>query len=346
MVRVRLFPNFAVWALACVAAVLSGFFGSTAEAQSARGWSICNATSYVIQVSSGRPEGSGIVVQGWTKIRPGGCEVLLPAPLLPGAYYLYAESSEAHRGGKRIWGGDEDLCVEGLVSFAIESLPDCNAMGLDVRQFRPVLVENRNRWSTVIREANKYTLDQASAAGVQRLMGDAGVFAGAIDGNRGARTGAAVRGFLRERGLPTDTDDQDLIDILEQLSLDRARNVGLTVCNRTDQRVWTAVGRRNGDGWESRGWWLLEAGGCSRVVDEPLLQAEHFVYGELETDDPRKVRKLIRGSDTFCVGRSKFVIPGREDCGASAYRSELFVATEIPRDRKLVFEFFERDFGE
>ncbi len=331
--------------LALLGFVLSALFAAPAQAQGPRGWSICNQTSYVIQVASGRPEGSGTVVEGWTKIRPGACEVLLPAPLLPGAHYLYAETSDAHRGGTRIWGGDEALCVEGNVSFAIETLPDCNAMGLDVRKFRPVLVENRSRWSTVIRETNKYTLDQASAAGVQRLMADADVFSGAIDGNRGARTGAAVRGFLRERGLSEDTDDRDLIDILEQLALDRARNVGLTVCNRTDGRVWTAVGRRNGDGWESRGWWRLEAGGCARVVDEPLLQTEHFVYSELETEDPAKVRRLIRGSDTFCVGRSKFVIPGRDDCGASAYRSELFVATEIPREGKLVFEVFERDFG-
>ena len=290
MVRVRLFLSFVMLALG-----MAGFAASTAQAQSPRGWSVCNQTSYVIQVASGRPEGAGIVVQGWAKVRPGACEVLLPAPLLPGAHYIYAESSEAHRGGKRIWGGDEQLCVEGLVSFAIESLPDCNAMGLDVRRFRPVLVESRNRWNTTIRETNKYTLDQASAAGVQRLMADAGVFSGAIDGNRGARTGAALRAFLRERGLPADTNDQDMIDILEQLALDRARNVGLTLCNRTDGRIWTAVGRRNGDGWESRGWWLLEAGGCSRAVDEPLLQTEHFVYAELETDEPNKVRRLVRG---------------------------------------------------
>ena len=340
MVPVRLFLSLVLFVLALI-----GLAGTPANAQIARGWTVCNETSYVIQVASGRPEGAGIVVQGWAKIRPGGCEAFLPAPLLPGAHYIYAESSEAHRGGKRIWGGDEELCVEGLVSFAIESLPDCNAMGLDVRKFRPVLVESRNRWSTTIRETNKYTLDQARAAGVQRLMGDAGVFAGAIDGNRGARTGAAIRGFLRERGLPVETDDRDLIDILEQLALDRARNVGLTVCNRTDKRIWTAVGRRNGDGWESRGWWLLEAGGCARAIDESLLQTEHFVYAELETDDADKVRRLRRGSDTFCVGRSKFVIPGREDCRASAYRSELFVATDVPRDRKLVFELFERDFG-
>jgi len=342
MVQALLFRSFSFVALLLL---LASF--SPANAQSDKGWSVCNETSYVVQVATGRPEGGGTVVQGWTKVRPGGCEVLLPAPLTPGAHYLYAESSQAHRGGLKSWKGDEPLCVEGLVSFAIESLADCNAMGLDVRQFRPVLVESRTRWSTTIKETQPYSLTartpNAQAAGVQRLLNDGGIYNGAVDGNLGARTRGAIREFLLERNLPADTSDQDLIDILEQVALDRARNVGLTLCNRTEGRVWTAIGRRNGEGWESRGWWLLEAGGCSRVIDEPLLQTEHFVFGEME--DEAGVRRLVRGADTFCVARSKFVISGRENCGASAYRSALFASTPVPVDRKLVYEFFERDFG-
>lgn len=322
-----------------------------AEAQANRGWSVCNETSYVIQVASGRPEGGGTVVQGWTKVRPGACEVLLPAPLTPGAHYLYAQSSLAHRGGLKAWRGDEPLCVEGLVSFTIESLADCTVMGLDERQFRPVLIESRTRWTNTIRETQAYTLSNGSnsarSAGVQRLLGDAGVYSGAIDGDLGPRTRAAIREFLRERNLPSDTSDTDIIDILEQVALDRARNVGLTLCNRTENRIWTAIGRRNGQGWESRGWWLLEASGCARVIDEPLLQTEHFVFGEMEGDEAAGTgpRQLLRAADTFCISQSKFAIAGREDCGASAYRAALFASTPVPTDRKLVFEFFDRDFG-
>ena len=320
-----------------------------ASAQSENGWSVCNETSYIVQVVTGRPEGGGTVVQGWTKVRPGSCEMVLPGPLIPGAHYLYAESSGAHRGGLKSWKGDEPLCVEGLVSFTIESLPDCNVMGLDVRLFRPVLVESRTRWLTTIKETQAYSLTakvpSAQAAGVQRLLNDAGVYNGAIDGNLGARTRRAIGAFLKERNLASETSDDDLIDILEQVALDRARNVGLTLCNRTEERVWTAIGRRNGDGWESRGWWLLEAGGCARVIDEPLLQTEHFVFGEMEGKDGEGPRRLLRGADTFCVARAKFAISGRENCSASAHRAALFASTPVPVDRKLVFEFFDRDFG-
>ncbi len=321
---------------------------SSAAAQSEEGWSICNETSYIIQVASGRPESGATLVQGWTRIRPGACETLLTAPLTPGAHYLYAQSSNAHRGGLKAWKGDESLCVEGLVSFTIESIEDCDIMGLDRREFRPVLIESPLTWQNVIRETEQYTLSERTspqAAGIQRLLSDAGVYSGAIDGEIGPRTRSAIREFLRDRELPLDTNDIDLIDILEQVALDRARNVGLTLCNRTEGRIWAAIGRRNEDGWESRGWWLLEASGCARVLDEPLLQTEHFVFGEMEGVDDEGSRRLVRAADTFCIAQSKFAISGREDCEASAYRSALFTATAVPVDRKLVFEFFDRDFG-
>ncbi|MEM9669225.1 MAG: DUF1036 domain-containing protein [Pseudomonadota bacterium] len=341
MAQAHLFPKtLAVFFLLLLTAL-------SADAQAAnRGWSICNQTSYIIQASTGQPESGGTVVKGWTKVRPGSCEVLLGAPLVPGAHYLFAQSSDAHRGGRKSWRGNEALCVESSSSFTIENPPNCTEMGLDERAFKPVLVESRNSWSTTLRETDTYTLKRARAAGVQRLLGDAGVYTGAIDGTIGPRTRSAIREFLKDRELASDTSDDDLIDILEQVALDRSRNVGLTLCNRTKGRVWSAIGRRKGEDWESRGWWLLEAGGCARVIDEPLLQTEHFVFGELEDPDGGPSRTLIRGADVFCIARSKFAIVGREDCEAAAYRRALFASTPAPTDRKLIYEFFERDFNE
>ena len=65
----------------------------------------------------------------------------------------------------------------------------------------------------------------------------------------------------------------------------------------------------------------------------------------MESEDGLGARRLLRGADTFCVTRSKFAVSGRENCASSAYRAELFAATPVPVDRKLVFEFFDRDFG-
>lgn len=337
MAPVRLF-------LSGLALLFIGLFTPSAQAQSSQGWSLCNKTSFVIEAAIGRPEGSGVVVEGWTKLRPGACEVALQAPLTPGVHFLYGRTSDAHRGGERAWGGGHQLCVDTLGSFSVESLEDCDAMGLEAQSFRPVLIERSNRWSTTFSETDDYTLEKAAAAGVQRLLEDAGVYSGRIDGLIGRNTRAAIAEFLSERNLSANTSDADLIDILEQVAAQRARDVGFTVCNRTRKRVWSAIARRAGENWESRGWWVLEAGGCARVVDEPLLQTEHFVYGEMEEEDG-SVRTLSRASDAFCVARAKFAINGRENCEQSAYRTALFTATPAPEERKLIFEFFERDFA-
>ncbi|MEM8615648.1 MAG: DUF1036 domain-containing protein [Pseudomonadota bacterium] len=310
-----------------------------------RGWQVCNETSFIIEAATGRFEGQSVVVDGWTRLRPGACDYAIKGDLTPGLHYLFGRSSNAHRSGQRIWGGDFPLCIDPTGSFSVENLQNCTSMGLEARSFRPVMIENRTRWRTSFTETAKRDLDQAAAAGVQRLLDDAGVFSGQIDGFLGRRTRAAIADFLTSKNLSRETTDADLVDILEQAARERARNIGLTFCNRTDKRIWSAMAQRDGDGWESRGWWLLDAGGCARVIDEPLLQSQYFVYAELETGDGG-VRTLARGSDPFCVSRSKFAITGRDACEAAAFRTGRFVSTPPPKDRKLVFEFFERDFGQ
>jgi len=187
---------------------------------------------------------------------------------------------------------------------------------------------------------------RARQAGVQRLLKDADVYTGRIDGDIGKRTRAAIRQFLKEQELSEKTNDADLIDILEQAAIARARNVGMTLCNRTDNRIWAAIGRRRTEGWESRGWWIIEGQGCARVIDEPLLQTQHYVYAEMDNRDGEGYRTLADATDRFCVSRSRFAITGRESCEASAYRSVNFFGSPVPEDGKLVFEFFERNFDE
>jgi len=343
MAQVPLFTKTILWFFAIA---LTSVLPISAAAQgNSDGWEVCNETSYIIEASTGRYEGQGVVVEGWTRLRPGACQKVIEGALQPGIHYLFGRSSTAHRGGRKVWGGKSNLCIDPTGSFAVETIPDCSVMGLESREFRPVLIENSKRWRTSFTETDKRNLEQASAAGVQRLLDNAGVYSGRIDGYLGRKTRAAIGDFLSSKGLDANTSDADLMDILEQTAIDRARNVGLTFCNRTNKRIWSAMARRRGEGWESRGWWLLEAGGCARVIDEPLLQAGLFAYAEMETSDG-EVRTLTKGSDTFCVSKAKFAITGREACEEAAYRTGRFVATPAPVNRKLVFEFFERDFGD
>jgi uncharacterized membrane protein len=119
--------------------------------------------------------------------------------------------------------------------------------------------------------------------------------------------------------------------------------VGLTLCNRTNARVWTAVGRRRGEGWESRGWWPLNADTCVRVIDEVLMQERYFVYAAMDT--PEGARYLAAG-EPFCTSPSRFAILGRGECESRYYRTEPFAAINARGREGLVVEFETRDFLE
>ena len=135
-----------------------------------------------------------------------------------------------------------------------------------------------------------------------------------------------------------------MIDALETAARRRADQVGLTLCNRTRGRMWTAVARRRGEGWESRGWWPLSPGGCVRTIDEVLIQDVYFVHAMLESRDGP--RYLAAGGEPFCTSAARFAILGREHCDTRYYQTTLFTPISA-RDRDgLVVDFEERDFLE
>lgn len=329
-----------------VLAVLALALGAALPAVAQEGWQLCNKTSFILEAATGRPEGKNVVVEGWTRLRPGECRIALPGPLKPGVHFVFARSSKAHRGGQRVWNGDVPLCVDPNGSFAVESPPSCQAMGLEQRGFQAVRIDKRSGGSMTFRETEPYNkVGQSSeGAGLQRLLDDAGIASIAVDGYLRRESRAAIANFLAERRLPANSADADIIDILEDVARNRSLEVGMMLCNRTDKRIIAAIGRRRPDGWESRGWWTLDAGLCVRTVDESLIAAPHYVFAEMET--PQGLRTL-NGAITqiFCTSRSKFAILGREECGARLFREAPFVETPIPEDGKLVYEFFDRGFG-
>ena len=316
-----------------------------AHAQTGDGWRLCNQTSFVLEAATGRPEANTVIVEGWTRLRPGECRAALAGPLKPGIYFVFARSSKAHRGGQRVWNGEIPLCVDPNGSFAVENPSSCAQMGLEQRGFQAVRIDKRSGGAMTFKETDLYNKGGQSAqnAGIQRLLDDAGINADVVDGYLGRESRAAITTFLAERKLPPGTNNVDLIDILEDVARNRSLEVGMMLCNRTDTRILAAIARRRPDGWESRGWWTLDAGLCARTVDESLIAAPHYVYAEMET--PQGLRVLNGAETVFCTARSKFAILGREDCDARRYRQATFVETAVPEDGKLVYEFFDRAFG-
>lgn len=307
------------------------------------GWQLCNQTSYILEAATGRPDDRTVVVQGWIRLRPGQCAIAAPAPLVRGVHYVYARTSPAHRGGRRQWGGDARLCIDSTASFAVQNPPSCEQMGLEERTFRRVQINKRDTWRTSFAEAQPYSLVGARGQGLQRLLSDAGYDARtASGGNDPRRALAAIQKFRADANVAANANEDQIIDALENFARRRAAAIGLTLCNRTSGRVWSAVARRRGEGWESRGWWPLGPGGCARAVDDALLQTVYFVHAVLES--PQGERHLAAAGDTFCTSPTKFAIIGRERCSDRYYDETLFTAISSEGREGLVVEFSDNDF--
>jgi uncharacterized membrane protein len=347
MAPARSFIRFGVLAAIPVAvlAALFAFTGGASAQRSSNGWQICNETTFVLEAATGRPDGRAILVQGWTRLRPGECRLAVSAPLARGTHYLYARTSSAHRGGRRQWGGDARLCVEPTNQFQIENPPQCAAQGLEERRFRRVQINKRDTWRTSFSEATAFSVARARQLGMQRLLEDAGY--DVRQGRRGVdprRIATAIAQFRSTARLSANASEDQLIDALEAAARRRSTQVGLTLCNRTRDRIWTAVARRRGEGWESRGWWSLNAGGCVRTIDEVLIQETYYVHASLESEEGP--RYLAAGGEPFCTSPARFAILGRNNCEGRYYQTTLFTRIGT-RDREgLVVELEEDDFLE
>ena len=227
MAPARSFIKLGALAAAGCAALAALFLLGRAEAQQQQtGWQVCNETSFVLEAATGRPDGRAILVQGWTRLRPGECRAAVGAPLARGTHYLYARTSSAHRGGRRQWGGDARLCIDNTSSFTIENPPQCATMGLEERRFRRVQINKRDSWRTSFSEATQYTLTRARQQGLQRLLDDAGY--DLREGRRGAdprRIAQAIAQFRQTARLAPNASESQLIDALETAARRRARSL-------------------------------------------------------------------------------------------------------------------------
>jgi uncharacterized membrane protein len=334
--------------LAVAAMLLAFAMPTSAQGGGPGGWEFCNQTSFVVEAATGRPDGKAIIVEGWTRLRPGECRLAIDGPMKPGIFFFFARSSSAHRGGQRTWKGDVPLCVDPNGAFAVESPNSCTSMGLEQRGFEAYNITKPSGGTVTFKETEPFNKGGQSAvyAGIQRLLDDAGVFSvPMVDGYLGRESRAAITAFLNERKLPANlaANFAELTDILEDVARNRSLDVGMLLCNRTSNKIEAAIARRIADGWESRGWWTLDAGACVRAVDESLIGRPHYVFAEMET--PQGVRRLSGAETVFCTSRSKFAVLGNENCEARRYRQNTFFETAVPEDGKLVYEFFERAFG-
>jgi len=329
---------------ALVGGVTVGALSAPAEAQ----WTICNETSYVAEIAIAYTEGDRRVTEGWTRVRPGGCQLARRVPLTPGMHFLYARSSTAHRGGLREWSSTIPLCVDAR-DFSLAGDAACEELGFQTRFFLEVPINGETHETSLIepflRATNRSTeVERVRIAGIQRLLTDNGLYDRVIDGYTGRRTNRAIQAFVASEGLTERPSDSELIDRLEAAALRRSDEVGLKLCNRADTSVWTAIAMRHDDSWESRGWWSLGPNECAKVIDVALNQPAYYVYAAIHDEETGEDYPLASAQEDFCLAPTRFAILGREECRQRGYNEGRF-ATVLARDRpSATLEFNTSDF--
>ena len=94
--------------LAVALVILLGLAATPARAS----LTLCDRTSYVLYAATGAAVPGGVQAQGWTRVTPGSCRIVIAGDLTAPPYYLYARSSRAHAGPARAWGGNASICAK------------------------------------------------------------------------------------------------------------------------------------------------------------------------------------------------------------------------------------------
>jgi len=296
-----------------------------APAPAEAGYRLCNRTSYVVYAAVGFQAGSDIFAQGWRQLLPGYCGTAIAEPLNAPVYYAYARTSDAHAGEAHAWGGEIRLCGR-MADFSLKTPAGANSCASDdtfLFPFAIVDVKGQADWTTTFTESLAVdTLETARIAGLQRLLADNGYRIGSPDGEPGPRTVQAVAQFRRKLKMPDDAGDADLLDALESEATKRSSPEGYSICNETDEALWTAIGLREANKWASRGWWKVAPGSCAKVSTLPLSADRVYLLAER-----RGGTRVVTGDANFCITDVQFDVYGREGCASRGLSEAGFAET-------------------
>ena len=290
---------------------------------------VCNRTSYVLYTATGAAApANSAQAQGWQRVVPGACRIVLPGDLTASAYYLYARTSQAHSGLARAWGGDVSICVKDTNFSAKSPLSDSRCPSDDFFQLPFALVDTHHlkSWTATFSESAAIaTLPQAGTAGLKRLLRDIGYgVAGGSDGAPDKTLDKALADFRKRMKLAATASSGDLFDALETEALKTATPAGYAICNDTAKSVAAAVGQRLRNDWISHGWWKIAAGSCAKLMGDLGGFDSVFLFVQKINGPP-----LVSGPNKFCVADIEFDIQGRNQCPSRGLTELGFAETRV-----------------
>lgn len=314
-------------------------------------WEICNETSFILRLATAVMRKNVMTPRGWTRVLPGACSGVSAPTNTP--RYIYAESDPLHEGGIREWKGEILLCASDT-DFEADATIDCALQDLEQRKY--LQVDPKELKTTLIEPDNFGT--RAADAGLQRLLRDNGFRISRIDGIMGRRTTRTLNNFLKVKELPRSLPKAEKLTALAEAALARQDEVGLTLCNKSAQPIWTALAFRDDGRWESRGWWPVVPEDCRRTFAMSLKAMDAHFYALQEQPMPvieddnsaptqppdKKLRNVTPKPAQFCIAEAQFSAIGREYCADRGYAVANF--RPLPTDTDgVVITLTESDFA-
>ena len=297
-------------------------------------WKICNETSFILNVSTAfkSEETEEYKTNDNTEIYPGEC--INKDVLNTYLRYIYAKSKSIHQGGIREWRGNFQIC-NNIVSESKGISKNCQETNRESKFFRSI--EPSESISYFIENENYKS--KARTAGVQRLLSDNGYDINKIDGISGRKTIKALSKFKKLNKLENEIDKKLLMQKLAKMAKKEGQKIGLTICNRTEAPIWTAIGTKNGKEISSRGWWNIKIDKCTQIINRKLNSKKTYYFARNETKDIMKSEKDKKylniisdkaSAKNFCISNSKFSAITNINCTISGYDDAQF--RQLPTD--------------
>ncbi len=305
--------------------------------------SLCNRTSYRMEIALGLEKRANVATRGWFRLDPGQCRQVVDGTLDADIIYVHARTPALYGSPPQPRNGQAEFCIRDG-DFEFTDARDCPAS----RQahFSPARPSDTPKGPAInLAEEADYDDEQARLAGIQRLLVIAGYDATPIDGIEGAKTQAALAKFLRDHQLPTDAPVKpDFFDKLVAAA-QNPQGAGFSWCNDTTYTVMASFGIVEMGAIVTRGWYRVPAGQCVRpdVTGDPHRL---YSYGEAVDSEGRTIKRGDRalawgGPVMLCTRDGRFELADHKDCVARGLNSAGFAAVDLASQGATIVRFKE-----
>ena len=317
-------------------------FGYAFDSQSV---SLCNKTSYIMDIAFARQDVSDRFSKGWYQILSGDCTIIPEKMINDGQILIYGRSHPAHQKKGKRFVGTERFCIRNGENFDIKDNKKCHERGFSMTQFQLVSLKDGQKTIDLMNPHN-YSSKRARIAGIQRLLQDLEYDIRVIDGILGKTTRRMLSQFQKKKQLDVISQMTQALQmtLLHELQLQNMLQ-GLHFCNETNYRIWVAIGVKKMSDMITQGWVSISEQSCMQIINHKLKDNEdYFIYAEAVTQGNHVVvidgvAKIWRGDAFFCTKPTRFLLKNHDTCTEDGLDIRGFMKIETNHQDKWMIHF-------